>query len=78
MNDRTDRDPELELAEACFDIGDMFEMQFEYWSQQADDEPNPRLRVLIKEIAADAMLIANFARADANAILWDYDDGAGI
>jgi hypothetical protein len=68
-----ERDPGLDLAELYLDLGDMFEEQFEYWSRQADDEPHPRLRKLIEEIAADAMLIANSARADADDILFDYE-----
>jgi hypothetical protein len=66
-------DPELDLAEAYLDLGDLFERQFEYWSRQADDEPNPILRAEMDGIAADAMTIANSARADADAILWEFD-----
>jgi len=58
-------DPELGLAEAYLDLGDLFE----YWSRQADDEPNPILRAEMDGIAADAMAIANSARADTDAIL---------
>lgn len=76
MSDPMSRDPELELAELCLDIADIFELQFEYWSLQADDETHTRLRVLIEKIAADAMLIANSARADAHKLLGDYDAGA--
>jgi hypothetical protein len=66
-------DPELKLAEHWLDIGDLFEAQFEYWAQQADDEPNPILRRELAGIAADAMAIANAARADADDLLWDYE-----
>jgi hypothetical protein len=66
-------DPELDLAKAYLDLGDIFQAQFEYWSRQADDEPNPILRMEMEGIAADAMAIANSARADADAILWEFD-----
>jgi hypothetical protein len=62
-------DPELDLAELWLDLGDMFEAQFEFWSRQADDEQNPILRAEMDGIAADAMAIANSARADTDAIL---------
>jgi hypothetical protein len=77
MSGQLPTDPELDLAELYLDLGDMFEWQFEYWMRQADDEPRPRLRALIEEIAADAMLIANAARADADDLMRDYDDGFG-
>jgi hypothetical protein len=73
MSDEMHDDPELELAEHWLDIGDLFEAQFERWAQEADDEPNPILRKELAEIAADAMAIANAARADADDILWEYD-----
>jgi hypothetical protein len=66
-------DPELDQAEVWLDIGDLMERQFEHWSQQADVEPNLVLRKELEEIAADAMAIANSARADADDILRDYD-----
>jgi hypothetical protein len=33
---------------------------------------------MIEEIAADAMLIANSARADADDLMREFDDGTGI
>jgi hypothetical protein len=66
-------DPELDLAELYLDLGDLFERQYEYWAQASDDEPNPVLRQEMAEIAADAMAIANSARADADDLLRDYD-----
>jgi hypothetical protein len=73
MHDRIPTDPELELAELWLDIGDLFERQFEYWSRQADDEPHPVLRREMEGIAADAMAVANSARADADDLLREYD-----
>jgi hypothetical protein len=69
--------PELDLAELYLDLGDLAERQFEYWAQAADDEPHPLLRRLMHEIAADAVLLANAARADADDLLYDYDNEAG-
>jgi hypothetical protein len=71
-------DPELDLAELWLEIADLMERQFEHWSRQADDEPHPALRRELEGIAADAMVIANSARADADDILWDYGDGGGL
>jgi hypothetical protein len=76
MSDRTDRDPELDLAEICLDIGDMCERHFEFWSQHADDEHRHNLRVLLNKLASESMLLANDARAGADNILRDYD-GSG-
>jgi hypothetical protein len=67
-------DPELDLAELWLDIGDLFEAQFERWSREADVEPNPVLRRELEGIAADAMAIANSARADADDLMRDCDD----
>jgi hypothetical protein len=77
MSNETPRDPELYQAEVWLDIGDLMERQFEYWSRQADVEPNLVLRKELEEIAADAMAIANAARADADDLLWEYDDDFG-
>jgi hypothetical protein len=67
MSGHIPTDPELDLAER----------QFEYWAQAADDEPHPLLRRMMYEIAADAVRLINAARADADDILYDYDDGTG-
>jgi hypothetical protein len=48
-----------------------------YWSQQADDEPRHTLRVLLNKLASESMLLANEARAGADDILFEYDDGFG-
>jgi hypothetical protein len=74
MSGRIPTDPELDLAELWLDIGDLFEAQFERWSREADVEPNPVLRKELAGIAADAMNIANAARADADDLMRDYDD----
>lgn len=76
MSDGTNRDPELDLAELCLDVADMFERHFEYWSQQANDEPRHTLRVLLNKLASESMLLANEARAGADDLLFDYDDGS--
>jgi hypothetical protein len=52
-------------------IGDLAERHFEYWMRQADVEPHAVLRVLQEEIAADAVLLANAARAEADGLLWE-------
>jgi hypothetical protein len=75
MSGHIPTDPELDLAELWLDIGDLFEAQFERWAQEADNEPHPVLRKELEGIAADAMAIANAARADADDLLRDYDDG---
>jgi hypothetical protein len=77
MSDHLPSDPELDLAELYLDIGDLFQAHFEHWAQEADLEPNPIMRRELEGIAADAMLIANSARADADDLLRDYDDGFG-
>ena len=74
MSGPLDQDPEQDLAEHWLDIGDIMQSQYEYWMQQADTEPVPLLRVMLEEIAADAMLIANTARAAADDLLREYDD----
>ena len=73
MSDHMPSDPELDLAKLYLDLGDLFEKHFEHWAQQADDEPNPALRQELSEIAADAMAIANAARADADDLMREYD-----
>jgi hypothetical protein len=73
MTARLPTDKELDLAELWLDIADLMERQFEVWSQRADDEPHPVLRREMEGIAADAMRVANSARADADDILWEYD-----
>ena len=70
------RDPELDLAEVCLDAADHAEQSFEYWSQRADEAPTPRLRAIMANAAAEAMVFANAARAHADDLLWHYDDGA--
>jgi hypothetical protein len=69
------RDPELDLAEVCLDAADHAEACFEYWSQQSDEAPTPRLQAIMAKPAADEMVFANRMRADADDLLWDYDDG---
>jgi hypothetical protein len=69
MSGHLPTDPELDLAELWLDIGDLFQAQFEHWAQEADDEPNPVLRKELAGIAADAMAIANAARADADDLM---------
>lgn len=73
MNDHIPTDQEMDLAELWLNIGDLMERQFEHWMQQADDEPHPVLRKEMHGIAADAMLAANSARADADDLMRDYD-----
>jgi hypothetical protein len=63
MSDPVGNDPELDLAELCLDAADRAEAHFEYLSQRADEAPTPKLR--------DIRM-----RADADDLLWDYDDGA--
>ena len=74
MSGQMGSDPELDLAELWLDIGDLFEAHFERWAQEADDETNPILRKELAGIAADAMAIANAARADADDLMRDYND----
>jgi hypothetical protein len=76
MSDPMDRDPELDLAELCLDAADLAEAHFERLSQRADEAPTPRLRDILARAAADEMVFANRMRADADDLLWDYDDGA--
>jgi hypothetical protein len=74
MTGRLPTDPELELAELWLDLADIMQDRYEYWAQAADDEPHPLLRQMMHEIAADVVLLVNSARADADDLLWDYDD----
>jgi len=76
MNSPMNHDPELELAEICLDSADRAEANFEHWFQRADEAPTPRLRAIMSRAAAEEMVFANAARAHADALLWDYDDGA--
>jgi hypothetical protein len=68
----SERDPDL--AELWLDIGDMAERQFEVWMRMADVDPHPALRQLLHEIAADAVQLANAARAEADDLLWEFDE----
>jgi hypothetical protein len=77
MSESVGGDPELDLAELCLDAADRAEAHFEHLSQQADEAPTPRLRdILARAAAAAEMVFANRMRADADALLYDYDDGA--
>jgi hypothetical protein len=76
MSDPVGNDPELDLAELCLDAADRAEAHFEYLSQRADEAPTPKLRDILARAAADEMVFANRMRADADDLLWDYDDGA--
>jgi hypothetical protein len=69
-------DLELDLAELCLDAADQAESHFERLSQRADEAPTPRLREILARAAAAEMVFANRMRADADDLLWDYDDGA--
>ena len=40
----------------------------------ADAETHPALRTLQYEIAADAVLLANAVRAEADDLLWEFDE----
>jgi hypothetical protein len=71
-----DHDPELALAELCLDAADRAQAHFERLSQRADEAPTARLREILVGAAADEMVFANRMRADADDLLWDYDDGA--
>jgi hypothetical protein len=76
MSGSVGRDPELDLAELCLDAADRAEAHFERLSQRADEAPTPRLREILARAAADEMVFANRMRADADDLLYDYDDGA--
>jgi hypothetical protein len=76
MNSPINYDPEMDLAELCLDAADWAEAHFERLSQRADEVPTPRLREILAGAAADEMIFANRMRADADDLLWDYDDGA--
>jgi hypothetical protein len=69
-------DPEMDLTELCLDAADLAEAHFERLSQRADEAPTPRLRDILARAAAAEMVFANRMRADADDLLWDYDDGA--
>ena len=76
MSHPMNHDPELDLAELCLDAADHAEQMFEHWSQRADEAMTPRLREVLAKLAAEEMVFANRMRADADDLLWDYDDGA--
>lgn len=76
MTDRMDRDPELDFAELCMDAADRAEQMFEHWFQRADEAPSPRVRKILAKLAAEEMVFANQMRADADDLMWDYDDGS--
>jgi hypothetical protein len=76
MIESVSNDPEMDLAELCLDAADQAEAQFERLSQRADEAPTPRLRDILARAAAAEMIFANKMRADADDLLWDYDDGA--
>jgi hypothetical protein len=74
MGGHANSDPELDLAEFCLDVGDLMESRFEVWMRHADAETHPQRRRMMENVAADAMALANAARADADDLLWEYDD----
>jgi hypothetical protein len=76
MSERMHHDPEMDLAELCLDAADRAQAHFEYLAQRADEAPTPRLRDILARAAAAEMVFANRMRADADDLLWDYDDGA--
>lgn len=76
MNDRTFGVPEL--ISLWLAIADRAELQFEHSMQQADDEPQPCLRVLQEKLAADSMNVSNAARADAERVLREYEAAGGV
>jgi hypothetical protein len=76
MSDRAGSDPELDMAELCLDAADRAQAHFERLSQRADEAPTPKLRTILARAAADEMVFANRMRADADDLLYDYDDGA--
>jgi hypothetical protein len=76
MIESVSNDPEMDLAELCLDAADQAEAHFERLSQRADEAPTPRLRDILARAAAAEMIFANKMRADADDLLWDYDDGA--
>jgi hypothetical protein len=67
-----------ELISLWLAIADRAELQFEHWMQRADNEPEPCLRVLQEEMAADAMKVSNSARADAERVLREYEAAGGV
>jgi hypothetical protein len=76
MSHPMNHDPELELAELCLDAADRAEACFEHWFQRADEAPSPRVRSILAKLAADEMVFANRMRADADDLLWEFDDGS--
>jgi hypothetical protein len=54
----------------------LISLHFEYLSQRADEAPTPRLRAILARAAAEEMVFANAARAHADDLIYDYDDGA--
>jgi hypothetical protein len=76
MSGAMSSDPEMDLAELCLDAADRAEAHFERLSQRVDEAPTPKLREILAMAAAQEMVLANRMRADADDLLWDYDDGA--
>ena len=76
MIESVGNDPEMDLAELCLDAADQAEAHFERLSQRADEAPTLRLRDILARAAAREMIFANRMRADADDLLWGYDDGA--
>jgi hypothetical protein len=74
MIDPVQSDPEMDLAELCLDAADQAEAHFEHLSQRADEAPTPRLRAIFARAADQEMIFANRMRADADDLLYDYDD----
>jgi hypothetical protein len=73
MSDQMDQDPAAALAGLWQDFASAMEQQFEVWSQKADVEPDPALRVLLERVANDAMATANSAGAAAEFLRREID-----
>jgi hypothetical protein len=75
MSESVGSDPDMDLAELCLDAADQAEAHFERLSQRADEAPTPKLREILARAAAAEMVFANRMRADADDLMFDYDDG---
>jgi hypothetical protein len=77
MSDGKRNDPEIELAEIYLQTASVMKTQFEWWwvlADRAGDNGDPELQLKYMAIAMDALDIARHATADADLLLYDYDD----
>lgn len=77
MNNGNSDDPEMELADLYLQAASVMRTQFEWWMVLADRagiDGDPVRQLQYEAIAMNALDICNAAQADADLLLYDYDD----